>query len=128
MLERTLTCTPPEPFIDLLFSPFWITVTLFGTAVKLQRLVARIIMRLGSSDKPLNYLGYVTLDKRRKSHTLKLVKKCLSNRCPHFFTHYFYYNKDVLPRRLRSTQKLRLPSIKLECTKKAFLLSRLCNF
>ena len=36
--------------------------------------------------------------------------------------HYFNYNEDVLPRRPRSSGKLRLPSAKLECTKKAFFI------
>ena len=87
---------------------------------KLQRRAARIVMRLGSSEKALNFLGYVTLEKWRESHVHNLVKKCLSNRCPHFFMHYFNYNRDVLPRRTRSSDKLRLPSVKLECMKKAF--------
>ena len=74
--------------------------------MKLQRRAARIIMRLGSSEKALNLLGYVTLKKRRESHVLNQVKKCLSNRCPQFFMHYFNYN-----RRTRSSNKLRLPSV-----------------
>ena len=78
---------------------------------KLQRRAARIIMRLGNSEKALNFLGYVTLEKRRESHVCK-------NRCPQFFMHYF--NRDVLPRRTRNSDKLRLPSVKLECMKKAF--------
>ena len=39
---------------------------------------------LGSSDKALDYLDYVTLETRRESHTLKIVLKCLCNRCPQF--------------------------------------------
>ena len=66
---------------------------------KLQRRAARIIMHLGSSEKALNFLGYVTLEKRRKSHVCNLVKKCLSNRCPQFFMNYFNYNRDILPRK-----------------------------
>ena len=54
-------------------------------------------LRLGSSEKALNFLGYVTLEKRRESHVRNLVKKCLSSRCPQFFMHYFNYNRDVLP-------------------------------
>ena len=69
----------------------------------------------------LDFLGYVTLEKRRESHVRNLVKKCLSNCWPQFCMHYFNYNKDVLPRRKRSSGELRLPSIKLECTNKAFL-------
>ena len=75
----------------------------------------------GNSEKTLNFLGYVTLEKRRESHVGNLVKKCLSNRCPQFFMHYFSDNKNVLPRTTKSSGKLRLPSIKLECTKKAFV-------
>ena len=87
---------------------------------KLQRRAACIVMRLGSSGKALNFLGYVTLEKRCENHVRNLVKKCLSSHCPQFFTHYFNCNGDVLPRRTRSSDKLRLPSVKLECTKKAF--------
>ena len=88
---------------------------------KLQRRAARIVMRLGSSEKALNFLGYLTLEKRRESHVRNLVKKRLSNRCPQFFMHYFNSNRDVLPRRTRSSDKLRLSSVKLDYTKKAFL-------
>ena len=96
---------------------------------KLKRRAARIVMHLGSSEKKLNFLGYVTLEKRRESHVSNLAKKCLSNRCPQFFMHHFNYNKDALPRTTRSSGKLRLPSIKVECTKKAFVYHAwLCNF
>ena len=66
---------------------------------KLQRRAARIVMRVGSSEKALNFLGYGTLEKRRERHVPNLVKKCLSNCWPQFCMHYFNYNKDVLPRR-----------------------------
>ena len=89
---------------------------------KLQRRAARIVMRLGSSEKALNFLGYVTQEKRRESHVRNVVKKCLSSRCPQFFMHYFNYNRDVLRRRTRSSDKLRIPSVKLECTKKSFFI------
>ena len=95
---------------------------------KLQRRAVRIIMHLGSSEKALNFLGYVTLEKRRKSHVCNLVKKCLSNRCPQFFMNYFNYNRDILPRKTRSSDKLKLPTVRLECTKKSLFLSWLCNF
>ena len=88
---------------------------------KLQRRAARMVMRLGSSEKTLNFLGYITLEKRHESHVSNLLKKCLSNRFPQFLMDYFSYNKDVLPRTTRSSGKLRIPSIKLECTKKAFV-------
>ena len=31
-----------------------------------------------------NFLGYITLEKRREDDVRNLVKKCLSNRCPQF--------------------------------------------
>ena len=86
---------------------------------KYQRRAARIVMHLGSSEKALNFLCYVTLEKRRESHVCNLVKKCLSNRCPQFFMQYFNYNRDILPRKTRISDKLRLPSVKLECRKKS---------
>ena len=33
---------------------------------------------------------------------------------------YFYFNSDIVQRKTRQSNHLRLPSIKLECTKKAF--------
>ena len=77
-------------------------------------------MRSDSSHEALEYLGYDTLERRREKHILKLVKKCLNKRCPQFFTDYFEYNRDVLIRRTRQSDHLRLPPVRLECTKKAF--------
>ena len=76
----------------------------------------------------LNFLGYVTPEARAMyAPSQEMLKQPL----PTVFTQYFLinYNKDVLPRRTRSSGKLRLPSFKLECTKKIlFFLSWLCNF
>jgi len=98
-------------------------VILFGAAAgvltlilkleKLQRRATRIVMHVGSSEKALKFLGYVSLEKRCESHVRNVVKKCLSSRCPQFFMHYFNYNRDILPRKTRSSNKLRLPSVKL---------------
>ena len=77
-------------------------------------------MQTDSSDDALDHLGYVSLELRRETHVLKLVKKCLNKRCPQFLMDYFYFNRDVLPRRTRQSDRLRLPTIKLEGTKKAF--------
>jgi len=79
-------------------------------------------MHLESSEKSLKFLGYITLKKRRESHVCNLAKKCLSNSSPQFFMYYFNYNRDIFPRKTRSSEKLRLPSAKLECTKKAFFI------
>ena len=46
-------------------------------------------MRMDSSDEALEYLAYRTLEHRREGHVLKLVKKCLNNRCPQFLIDYF---------------------------------------
>ena len=56
---------------------------------KLQRRAARIVMRPGN-----------------KSHVRKLVENCLSNRCTQFFMDFFNCNRDILPRRTRSSDKL----------------------
>lgn len=87
---------------------------------KLQRRAARIIMQTNSSDKALAYLKYDTLGLRREIHTLNLVKKCLDKRWPQFLMDHFYFNRGIVQRKMRQSNHLRLPSIKLECTKKPF--------
>ena len=87
---------------------------------KLQRRAARIFMQTNSSDEALAHLKYDTLGLRREIHALNLVKKCLNKRCPQFLMDYFYFNRDIVQRKTRQSNHLRLPSIKLECTKKAF--------
>ena len=84
--------------------------------------------RVGSSEKALNFLGSVTLEKRRESYVRNPVEKCSSNYWPHFCMHYFNYNKDVLPGRTKSSGKLRLPSIKLECAKNSFFFIMVVYF
>ena len=87
---------------------------------KLQRRAARAIIRSDSSDEAPEYLGYDTLQRRRKKHVIKLVKKCLNKRCLQFLIDYFKYNRKVLSRRTRQSEHLRLPPLRLDCTKKAF--------
>ena len=89
---------------------------------KLQRRAARIIMQTDSSDDALAHLKYDTLELRREMHELNLVKKCLNKRCPQFLNDYFYFNRDILQRRTQQSNHLRLPSVKLECTKKPFII------
>ena len=86
---------------------------------KLQRRAGRIIIQTDSSDDELAHLKYDTLGLRREMHVLNLVKKCLNYRCPQFLNDYFYLNRDILPRRTRQSNHLRLFSVKLECTRKA---------
>ena len=77
-------------------------------------------MQTNSSDEAVAHLKYDTLGLRREIHALNLVKKCLNKRCPQFLMDYFYFNRDIVQRITRQSNHLRLPSIKLECTKKAF--------
>ena len=79
---------------------------------KLQRHAARIIMQTNGSDEGLAHLKHDTLGLRREIHVLNLVKKCLMS--------YFYFNRNIVERKTRQSSHLHLPSIKLECTKKAF--------
>ena len=66
-------------------------------------------------------LKYDTLGFRREIHALNLAKKCVNQKhCPQFLMDYFYFNSDIVQRKTRQSNHLRLPSIKLECTKKAF--------
>ena len=81
---------------------------------KLQRHAARIIIQTNSSDEALAHLKYDTLGLRREIHALNLVKKCLNKRCPQFLMDYFYFNRDIVQRKTRQSNHLRLPYIKLE--------------
>ena len=81
---------------------------------KLQRHAARIIIQTNSSDEVLAHLKYDTLGLRREIHALNLVKKCLNKRCPQFLMDYFYFNRDIVQRKTRQSNHLRLPYIKLE--------------
>ena len=65
---------PILDYCDTVWSCCW-NVTLMRSE-KLQRRAARIVMRLGTSEKALNFLGYETLEKRRESHVRSLVKNC----------------------------------------------------
>ena len=87
---------------------------------KLQRRAARIIMQTNSSDEALAHLRYETLGLRWETHALNLVKKCLNKRCPQFLMDYFSFNRDIVQRKTRQSNHLRFPSIKRQCTKKAF--------
>ena len=60
------------------------------------------------------------LHKNWKATKMSIVKKCLNKRCPQFLMDYFYFNRDIVHRKMRQSNHPRLPSIKLECTKKAF--------
>ena len=91
-------------------------------------------MQTNSSDEALAHLKYHKLGLRREIHALNLVKKCLNKRCPQFLMDYFYFNRDIVQRKTRQSNHLRLPSIKLECTKKLFIivdvkfLTVICSF
>ena len=77
---------------------------------KLQRHAARIIMQTNSSEG-LAHLKHDTLGLRREIHVLNIVKKYLMG--------YFYFNRDIVQRKTRQSI-ICLPSMKLECTKRAF--------
>ena len=68
-----------------------------------------------------NYLELVLNEKRQTQQTDTIYFLCLDWLLS-IFMQYFNYNKDVLPRRTRSNSKLRLPFVKLECTKNALIM------
>jgi len=45
-----------------------------------------------------------------------------SKRCPQFLNDYFYFNRDIVQKKTRQSNHLLLPSVKLECTKKPFII------
>ena len=79
-----------------------------------------MIMRTHDSDDAISKLKLDTLHMRRESHTLKLVHKCLNKKCPQFLQNYFTFNKNFIDRTTRQSNFLRLPSVRIESSKKAF--------
>ena len=58
---------------------FLITAILCGAAAGMLTLISWRSCRVGSSEKALNFLGSVTLEKRRESYVRNPVEKCSSN-------------------------------------------------
>ena len=87
---------------------------------KLQRRVARIVMKSNIRDKSQEYLKCKKLSNRREKHVFTLIKKVLKNICPRCFINYFNLNKDCIERTTRQNNHIGLPRVKLESTKKAF--------
>ena len=73
-----------------------------------------------SDDALIKYFKFETLETRRDQQLLRLVKCCLKKRCPQMFYDYFIFNKGVIERDTRQSNHLRLPFVRLECTKKSF--------
>ena len=91
-----------------------------GKLEKLQRRAARTVTGFTSSDEALEYLKWDSLELRRDLHVFKLVKKCLLGKSPQFFKNYFVFNRDILQRTTRQSNKLHLPKIRTECARKSF--------
>ena len=72
-------------------------------------------------DEALEYLKWDSLELRRDLHVFKLVKKCLLGKYPQFFKNYFvFFNRDILQRTTRQSNKLHLPKVRTECARKSF--------
>ena len=87
---------------------------------KLQRRAARTITRFVRSDEAMNSLRWDTLETRRDMHVFKLVNKCITGKSPQFFNNYFIFNRDILSRSTRQSNKLHLPKVRTEWAKNSF--------
>ena len=100
---------------------------------KIQRRVARVVMKVGCSHDALNDLRWETLKNRREQHVFKLVKKCVNGTIPQFLANYFSFNREVKVRTTRQSNLLYLPKVRTEMPKKSFyyngvqVFNRLCN-
>ena len=99
-----------------------------NTLERLQRRVARIVLKTFSSDVALESLKWGNLYNRRNEHILKLVNKCLKGCTPQHFKQYFTYNRDIMTRTTRQSNLLHLPRVRLETTKKSFFYNRCICF
>ena len=87
---------------------------------KLQRRAARIVTRMGESDRALDAIKWPSLQSRRDEHIFKLVKKCIKGHCPQFFNKYFTFNNAIHSRITRQSNMLHLPRVRTEMAKKSF--------
>ena len=87
---------------------------------RLQRRAARIVMHSKDSDFSMKTLKWETLLERRQKHILSLVNKCLKKKVPQFLMDIFKFNRAIISRSTRQSNKLRLPRVRTESAKKAF--------
>ena len=87
---------------------------------RLQRRAARIVMHSKDSDFSMKTLKWETLLERRQKHILSLVNKCLKKKVPQFLMDIFKFNREIISRSTRQSNKLRLPRVRTESAKKAF--------
>ena len=66
-------------------------------------------------------LGLEPLYYRRRTHILRFVNECITNRVPRYLFHYFNVrNRDIHRHKTRNNNDLILGKVNLECTKRAF--------
>ena len=89
---------------------------------RLQRRTARIVFfKAASTDQIMTKLGLEPLYYRRRTHILRLVNKCITNRIPRYLLNYFKVRKcDIHHHKTRTNNDLILDKLNLECTKRAF--------
>jgi hypothetical protein len=87
---------------------------------KLQRRAARTVTRITRSDEALSCLRWENLELRRDRHVFNLVHKCIAGKSPQFLNNYFTFNRDIVSRMTRQSNKLHLPKVRTECAKNSF--------
>ena len=85
-----------EKIIDI--QPF---IKYKGLLESLQRRASKIIVKSKCSTTSIDYLKFQSLEDRRNTHILGLVKRCLNNKVPQFLKNYFKLNKEVISRETR---------------------------
>ena len=74
-----------------------------------------------SSGQMFTSLGWDTLTRRRETHIVKLVDKCLKGMAPSYFSRYFKLKRhNVHDYDTRKKNKIVIDRVKLESTKRAF--------
>ena len=86
----------------------------------LQRRASKIIVKSKRGTTSTDYLKFQSLEDRRNSHILGLVKRCLNNNVPQFLKHYFKLNKQVISRETIRRNFIYLPAVRTETAKKGF--------
>ena len=86
---------------------------------------AKIVSKMGYSDKASEYFKCLSLVTRREKRVNKLVKRCIKGQCPQFFKNYFTFNRSVSSVHDQTTtqmNKLHLPRVRTDIVKNLFYI------
>ena len=81
---------------------------------KLQKKVARIILKTSNSEQAMSSLVFDLLADRRDRQVLRFIRKYIESKVPQFFLNYFTSNCNISKRNIRQQHHLHFPRLRTE--------------